>query len=98
MKLTDAFTVDDLYLEVSELAREQGVSSQEGWDELVDEVMSGHQDIGEVDLDDDTEVMKEDLCNKWKEYKRETAMEQMGPEEDLAPEEKIGKLDEEDVM
>lgn len=71
MQLTDAYTLDDLYKEIAELAREQGVTSQANWDELVEEVVEDHLDLGEFDPDEDLEGMKDSLRQRWEDYKRE---------------------------
>ncbi len=66
-------TVDDLYGEIADLARDQGVSTQEVWNDLVDEVVDGHTDLGEIDAEEDTEGMKRDLRAMWGEYKIESS-------------------------
>lgn len=71
MAFTPSLTQGDIYTEVCELAREQGVSNQETWGELVDEVIESHQDMGEIDMDEDTVGMKEELRTRWEEYKLE---------------------------
>ena len=74
MALT-ALTIDDLYNEIADLAREQGASDQETWDDIVEEVVEDHMDLGEIDLDEDTEAMKETLRSRWPEYKIEASRE-----------------------
>jgi len=64
-------TVDDIYNEVADLARDQGVSTQEIWNDLVDEVIDGHSDLGEIDDEEDTDGMKRDVRAMWGEYKLE---------------------------
>lgn len=71
MPFTPALTMEDIYTEVCELAREQGVSDQETWKELIDELIQSHQDLAEIDMDEDTEGMKEELRTRWEEYKQE---------------------------
>jgi|GEM_PF-1196832 hypothetical protein len=66
--------VADLYNEISDLARDQGVNTKALWDELVDEVIEAHLDIGEIDLEQDTETMKETLDEQWTIYKEESAI------------------------
>lgn len=65
----------DLFQEISDLAREQGVSSKETWDELVDEVVESHLDLGELNDDEDLEGVKDALKEAWKEFELESAPE-----------------------
>ena len=67
-------TLEDLYLELSDLARDQGIDNKESWDELIDEVVEGHLDLGELDLEQDTEGMKELLRARWEAFKKESAV------------------------
>lgn len=83
MALT-ALTIDDLYNEIVDLAKEQGASSQELWDDIVEEVVEDHMDLGEIDLDDDTEAMKETLRSRWPEYKIEASREKEDVEEEVS--------------
>lgn len=68
----------DLYSEIADLARDQGVNNKEGWDELVDDVIEDHLDLGEIDLDQDTEGMKDDLRARWTTYKEDSSGEESG--------------------
>jgi hypothetical protein len=77
------FDTADLYNEISDLARDQGVSSKALWDELVEEVIEDHLDIGEIDLEQDTETMKESLKEQWINYKEEAALSGVTTEEDV---------------
>lgn len=61
-------------MELSDLARDQGISEKESWDELIDEVIEGHLDLGELDLEQDTEGMKELLRARWEAFKKESAV------------------------
>ena len=72
MSLT-ALTVDELYHEIAGIAREQGASNQAMWDEIVEELLEDHLAVGEIDLDEDTEAIKEALRSRWSEYKIEAA-------------------------
>lgn len=77
-------TFEDLYQEVAELAREHAVNSQEEWNELVDEVVEGYVDMGEMNPDQDTEGYKTSLSPLWARFKNESQEEEAGPEEDIA--------------
>jgi hypothetical protein len=81
MSLT-TLTIDELFSEISDLSRDQGVTTKDVWDELVEEVIESHMSLGEIDLEEDTEGMKEILRTKWKHYKQESATEEDGVIED----------------
>lgn len=70
-------TFDELYSEIVDLAQEQGVNNQERWDELVDEVIESHLDLGELDPDQDIEGWKESLSLKYADYKRQMKEEDL---------------------
>lgn len=72
---------DDLYREIVELAREQAATTRELWNEIVDEVVEGHIDLGELDADQNTEGMKEVLRAKWNMFKDELAEEEENKDE-----------------
>ena len=67
--------VDDIYNEMADLARDQGIATQETWNDLVSEVVDGHSDLGEIDAEEDTEGMKRELRAMWGEYKAESGVE-----------------------
>lgn len=75
MSLT-TLTPDELYAEIADLARDQGATSKDVWAELVEEVVESHLSLGEIDLDDDVEGMKEILRTKWRVYKTESVAEE----------------------
>ncbi|OGH68786.1 MAG: hypothetical protein A3I29_00330 [Candidatus Magasanikbacteria bacterium RIFCSPLOWO2_02_FULL_44_11] len=74
-------TIDNLYHEIVELAREQGAQTRELWNEIVDEVVEGHIDLGELDADQNTEGMKEVLRAKWNTFREELAEEEKNKDE-----------------
>lgn len=71
----DTLNRDELFRELVELAKAEGVASQEGWNELVDEVLDSHLDIGELDKDQDLEGMKVQLNGMWEQYTQEAGPE-----------------------
>ncbi len=71
MALT-TLTGGELYQEVADLARDQGASTKDDWDELVEDVVESHLSLGEIDLDEDTEGLKETLRSKWRVYRTDT--------------------------
>ncbi len=66
-------TTEDLFQEVCRLAEEQGAVTQETWNDLVDEVLQGHVDLGRLDADQDIEGFKNELESRFTEYVEEIA-------------------------
>lgn len=73
----DTLTTAELFSEISGLAREQGISTQEDWDNLCDEVVDSHFDMAELNDDQDIQGKQEALYQMWEEYKRESGPESM---------------------
>lgn len=90
-------TVEDMYNEVGDLARDQGVATKEQWDELVEDVVEDHLDLGELDLDQDTEGMKEVLQSRFGSWKKESALDDDEMIEDVEMDEKREENDDVDM-
>lgn len=73
----DTLNLGELFTEISNLAREGGVTTQAGWNELVDEVLESHFNIGELNDDQDLEGHAKALRMMWAEYQRESGPESM---------------------
>lgn len=71
----DTLNIADLLKETMDIAREQGVTTRTDWRELVNVVVDGHLDIGELDKNQDIQGMKQALVNAWDEYTRQAAPE-----------------------
>jgi hypothetical protein len=69
MMETKPISREDLFREISGLAEDEGTADKEMWDELIDEVVDGHLDSGELGVEQNTEEMKEVLRERWEEYK-----------------------------
>lgn len=67
----DTLSHGELFDEISDLAREQGVKSSEEWRGLVAETLESHLVLGELDKDMDLENLRRILEGMWPEYKRE---------------------------
>jgi predicted xylose isomerase-like sugar epimerase len=69
--MVNAYTLtsEDLFSEVFALAQDEGASDQEMWNDLVDEVIQAHLDLGELNPDQDIEKMKENLRFRFEEFK-----------------------------
>lgn len=74
MKL-DTLSHAELFEEISDLAKEQGVATQDVWNELVGEVLESHLALGELDKDMDLENLRTILSNMWTQYEREASAE-----------------------
>ncbi len=83
MSLT-TLTVEELFAEICDLARDQGVGSSEAWDSLVDDVLQSHMDLGELDSEEDVEGIGETLKMKWGDYRRLSATGDGVEEEDVS--------------
>jgi hypothetical protein len=66
----ESLTPEDLYNEIADLARDQGIGSREDWNNLVDEVLESHLTLGELNSDQEIEGHKDDLYLRWETYKR----------------------------
>ncbi|MFA5185523.1 MAG: hypothetical protein WC551_03475 [Patescibacteria group bacterium] len=86
MKL-DTLSHAELFEEISDLAKEQGIATKDTWDELVGEVLDSHLSLGELDKDMDLENLRTILCNMWEEYRLEASAEM-----DVEPQDK-GNVD-----
>lgn len=75
----DTLNRGELFNEIVELARANGVNGREGWSELVDEVLDSHLDLAELDPDNDLQGLKDALVAQYDEYVRES-----GPMSDRA--------------
>jgi hypothetical protein len=61
--------INQLYREITKRAKANGVVDQEGWDGIVDEVIEQYRTTeGEIDTDEDTQGMVEDLRARFGEY------------------------------
>lgn len=62
------YTLEDLYADAVEAARAQGVTTQEGWNDIVEEVLDDRREFQEIHDDDDTDEMREALQGRWPDY------------------------------
>lgn len=95
MALT-TLTLNELYEEISDLARDQGAADRVAWNELVGDVMEAHMAVGEIDLDEDTEGMKEELSAKWFQFKKEMAEEKDSDEAEIEEDTVVNDIDDEE--
>ncbi len=69
----NSFSLEDLLQEIRDRAEDDGVSSEDQWNELVEEVIEDHVDLGQIDQDQDTEEWKDTLKRRWDDYKTSKA-------------------------
>ncbi len=69
----NSYTLEDALQEIWDRALDQGVNTREAWNDMVDEVIEDHVDLGQMDSDQDTENWKEVLKHRWQEYRVENA-------------------------
>lgn len=81
----DTLNRGELFNEISELAREQGVSTKDVWSQLVDEVLDSHLSDAELDPDSDLVGLKTTLTDMWEVYES-TAGEESPQQIDEDPE------------
>ena len=75
-------TIEDLFQEISDLARDYGVPDQSVWNELVEQVLESHMAMGELSDDQNYEGYLETLKQKWDAYKHNTLEEELGQTKD----------------
>lgn len=65
-----AFDLNSAYQEIKERAEAAPVTNKEAWDEMVEDYINEKLGVGELDKDENTEGMIEDLKNMWLEYEK----------------------------
>lgn len=85
MSHLDTLSRGELFEELSELARAQGVYSKDVWAQLVDEVLNSHLSDAELDPDNDLVGLKTALTDMWEIYES-TAGEESNKAIDEDPE------------
>ncbi len=63
------YTPENLFNEVSARAQEQGVTEQAAWDDLVEQTIEQHRQVGEMHTDDPTEDLGAHVKGRWADYK-----------------------------
>ena len=66
------FSIEDLYSEISERARSEGIATREEWHDLVDEVLEEKRGTMSIDDDDDWQYMVETLQARYDELAQDT--------------------------
>jgi hypothetical protein len=71
----DTLNQGELFTEIAELARVEGIANQVEWNELVDEVIESHEDLGELNNDQALGQLREALKLSWAQYERDAGPE-----------------------
>jgi len=64
----DTLNRGELFAEISELARAQGIANKDMWSQLVNEVVDSHLSDAELDPDNDLVGLKTVLSDMWEVY------------------------------
>ena len=65
-----SFDLQQAYSEIKERAEAEPITDKEAWDSLVEEYINEKLDVGELDRDEDSQGMIEDLKSMWLEYEK----------------------------
>ena len=63
-----AYTPETLFLEIVAQGREQGITTQTQFDDLVVEIVEEHRELAEIGDDDETEDLVEQMRGMWPDY------------------------------
>ena len=64
------FNLNEAYTAIKENAEAAPVTTKAAWDEMVDDYITERLEVGELDVDDDTDAMIESLKAMWPEYEK----------------------------
>ena len=65
-----SFDLQTAYNVIKERAEAAPVTDKEAWDEMVDDYITERLEVGELNKDDDSQGMIEDLKTMWSEYEK----------------------------
>lgn len=69
-----------LFEEVVGRGREQGVASQEAYNDLVQEVIEGHREWGEIHDDSPTVDLAKQMRGRWNDFKEALGLDDAQPQ------------------
>lgn len=69
-----------IFEDIVDRGREQGVVDQETYNELCEEIVQEHVDVGEIDKDSSTVGMSEMLKGRWLDYKEALGLDSSEPQ------------------
>ena len=64
------FNLQTAYNEIKERAEAAPVTDKEAWDSMVDDYITERLEVGELNKDEDTDGMIEELKSMWLEYEK----------------------------
>ena len=65
-----SFDLNQAYNEIKERAEAEPVTEKEAWDSMVEEFINEKLEVGELDRDEDSQAMIEQLKVMWSEYEK----------------------------
>ena len=65
-----SFDLQQAYNEIKERAEAAPVTDKAAWDEMVDDYITERLEVGELNKDDETDDMIENLKSRWSEYEK----------------------------
>ena len=71
-----SYNLQELFQEIIEAGRAQGVAEQNAFNDLVEDVIEKHRRVGEIHVDSSTKGMQEHLQNRWQDYKTELGLDE----------------------
>lgn len=72
--------LESLFDEIVDRGRGEGITNQEGFNELLEEILMGHLDVGELDDQNTTSDLTEQLRSRWPDYKEALGLDEEQPE------------------
>lgn len=69
-----------IFEEVVERGREQGVTSQEAYNDLVEEVIENHRGLAEIHDDSPTEDLEAQMRGRWMDFKEALGLDDAHPQ------------------
>lgn len=78
------FNLEQAFEEIKSRGEDQAVSTKEAYDELVEDYITEKLEVGELNVDEDTEGMIEDLKHLWPRYEENMNVEMVVNEDEMA--------------
>ena len=72
--------IEEIFDELVGQGREQGVTDQEAYSMLIENVIEEHRELGEIHDDSETETMEEMLRGRWEEFQERLGLNEANPQ------------------
>lgn len=72
--------LESLFDEIVDRGRNEAIVNQEGFNELLEEILMEHLDVGEIDDQNTTSDLTEQLRSRWPDYKEALGLDEEQPE------------------